>query len=188
MKRTVALAIALLALGVAPAMAQKVYIDWDKSADFDKYETFAWAKTPEVSLQDSSPLMHSRIKNAIEYQLTTGGMIEADGKPDVYVTYHGENETRMNVNTSNWGYGHGAGWGWDPYWGGGYGSSTTTVSQYEVGTLVIDIWDAETMQMIWRGSATKAIPTKPKKQAKLIDDAVAKLAREWEKKYKRGKM
>ena len=188
MKRTVALAIALLALGVAPAMAQKVYIDWDKSVDFDKYETFAWAKTREVSLQDSSPLMHSRIKNAIEYQLTTGGMIEDFENPDVYVTYHGENETRMNVNTSNWGYGHGAGWGWDPYWGGGYGSSTTTVSQYEVGTLVIDIWDAETMQMIWRGSATKAIPTKPKKQAKLIDDAVAKLAREWEKKYKRGKM
>ena len=73
-------------------------------------------------------------------------------------------------------------------WGGGMGSSTTTISEYDVGTLVIDIWDAETKQMIWRGSATKTIPKKPEKQAKLIDAAVAKLAREWEKKYTRGKM
>ena len=32
----------------------------------------------------------------------------------------------------------------------------------------------------------KTIPAKPEKQAKLIDEAVAKLARQWEKKYDRG--
>jgi hypothetical protein len=183
MKRSITLAIALLALGVAPATAQKVQVDWDQSVDFNKYETFAWARTPEASLQDTSPLMHSRIKNAIEYQLTTGGMIEDTESPDVYVTYHGEHESKVNFNTMDYGYGYGRGW----RWGGGMGSSTTTVSEYDVGTLVIDIWDAETRQMIWRGTATKTIPEKPEKQAKLIDESVAKLAREWEKKYTRGK-
>jgi hypothetical protein len=186
MRRTLVIAL-LLTLAALPAAAQKVYIDFDESADFASYKTFAWGRTPEVSLQDNSPLMHSRLKNAIEYQLTTGGLIEDTENPDLYVTYHGESETEMRVDTHSWGYGYGRGWRWDPYWGGGYGDTTTTVRQYDVGTLVIDIWDAKEKSLIWRGTATKTIPSKPEKQAKLIDEAVAKLARQWEKKYHRGR-
>jgi len=186
MKRTLAITTLLAVICALPAIAQKVYIDYDETADFSSYDTFAWGKTPEVSLQDSSPLMHSRLKNAIEYQLTTGGLIEDTENPDLYVTYHGEEEEKVSVDTHNWGYGYGGGWRRSAYWGSGYGDTTTTVRTYDVGTLIIDIWDAKEKQLIWRGSATKTIPSKPEKQAKLIDDAVAKLAREWEKKYDRG--
>ena len=130
--------------------------------------------------------MHSRLKNAIEYQLTTGGLIEDTESPDLYVTYHGEEEEKVVVDTQTWGYGYSRGWHRDPYWGTGFGDTTTTVRTYNVGTLIIDIWDAKEKRLIWRGSATKTIPSKPEKQAKLIDAAVAKLAREWEKKYNRG--
>jgi hypothetical protein len=175
----------LLAFVALPAEAQKVYIDFDQNADFDSYQTFAWGPTPEASLKESSPLMHSRIKNAIEYQLTTGDMIEDTENPDVYVTYHGDSDSKMNINTSHWGYGYGGGWAWDPYYGSGFGSSTSTVYEYDVGTLIVDIWDAKTKELVWRASATKTIPSKPEKQAKLIDDMVAKMAREWEKKKKK---
>ncbi len=176
----------VLALAAIPAAAQKVYIDYDADADFGSYKTFAWGPTPEVSLSDSSPLMHSRIKNAIEYQLTTSGAIEDTENPDVYVTYHGEESEGMRVDTNQWGYGYGGSWRWDPYWGGGMGSTTTTVSTYTKGTLVIDIWDAETKKLIWRGSATATIPAKPEKQARLVDKAVEKLVKQWDKKYNRG--
>ena len=188
MKKTLAITTLLAIFCALPAIAQKVYIDYDETADFSSYETFAWGKTPEVSLHDSSPLMHSRLKNAIEYQLTTGGLIEDAESPDLYVTYHGEEEEKVVVDTRAWGYGHSRGWRRDPYWGTSLGNASTTVRSYDVGTLIIDIWDAKEKRLIWRGSATKAIPSKPEKQAKLIDDAVAKLARAWEKKYKRGKM
>ncbi len=176
----------LLTLVALPAAAQKVYIDYDEDADFASYKTFAWAPTPEVSIQDSSPLMHSRLKNAIEYQLTTGGLIEDTENPDLYVTYHGESDKKVRIDTNSYGYGYGSRWHRDPYWGGGYGPTTTTVREYDVGTLIIDIWDAKLKQLVWRGTATATIPSKPEKQAKLLDKAVEKLARQWEKKYDRG--
>ena len=187
MKRVLTITLVLTVFCALPGLAQKVYIDYDETADFSSYKTFAWVKTPEVSIQDGSPLMHSRIKNAIEYQLTTGGLIEDAENPDLYVTYHGESEEEVRVDTQDWGYGYGRGWRWDPYWGGrGFGRTTTNVHTYDVGTLIIDIWDAKEKRLIWRGAATKTIPSNPEKQAKLIDEAVAKIARQWEKKYGRG--
>ena len=47
-------------LAAAPAFAQKVYVDYDKSVDFDKYETFAWLLSEASSLMDTDPLMHTR--------------------------------------------------------------------------------------------------------------------------------
>ena len=187
MRKALTVTALLLVLGALPAAAQKVYIDYDEEADFSSFKTFAWGPTPEASLKDSSPLMHSRIKNAIEYQLTTGGLVEDTENPDLYVTYHGEEEEEMRIDTHTWGYGFGRRWRWDPYWGSGFGDTTTTVHTYDVGTLIIDIWDAEAKQLIWRGSATGTIPSSPEKQAKKIDDAVAKIARQWEKKYDRGR-
>lgn len=188
MKRALTLLILLTALGVSPGAAQKVYVDFDESVDFNQFQTFAWARTSEVSLLDTSPLMHSRVKNAIEYQLTTSGLIEDTENPDLYVTYYGEEEEQLSVSTTHWGYGWGGSWAWDPYWGPGWGASTgsSMVRTYPVGTLIVDLWNVQTQQLIWRGSATKAIPSDPEKQAKLIDKAVAKIARAWKKKYRRS--
>lgn len=180
----------LLTLAALPAAAQKVYIDYDEDADFASYKTFAWLLTPEVSLQDSSPLMHSRLKNAIEYQLTTVGMIEDTESPDLYVTYHGESDKKVLVDIDTWGYAYGSPWRRDPYWGGyrGYavGPTRATVREYDVGTLIIDLYDAKEKQLVWRGTATATIPSKPEKQAKRLDKAVAKLAKKWDRKYNRG--
>lgn len=181
------LVFAVLLLAATPAVAQKIHIDWDREVDIDAYKTFAWAETREVSIHDTNPLMHSRIKNAIEYQLTKGGMVENNENPDVYVTYFTEEKEEVRVHTSNWGYGYGAGWYVDPYWGGGIGTSSTHVFTYPVGTLVIDFWDAKAKKVVWRGTAEATIPEKPEKQTKLIDRAVQKMADQWEKMRRRGK-
>ena len=47
------------------------------------------------------------------------------------------------------GYGYG-GYGY----GGGPLSATTTIRKYTRGTLVIDVWDARTKQLVWRGTAS----------------------------------
>ena len=54
----------------------------------------------ETSVIDSSPLMHSRIVNSIEYHLTQRDMTEVRENPDVYVTYHTNEKEEMQLHTS----------------------------------------------------------------------------------------
>ena len=183
MKRTVFSLTVLALLVVVPAAAQKVHVDYDQSADFNAYKTFAWASTPETSLQGESPLMHSRIKNAIEYHLTSGGLTEVEDNPDLYVTYHTSSKEEVQLHTTGMGYGYGGGWGWDPYWGGGMGSSTTTSHSYERGSLIVDLWDAKKKEAIWRGTAEAVVKQNPQKAAKQIDKAVAKIMKKFDKMY-----
>jgi hypothetical protein len=188
MNRAFGLVIAL-ALVAAPAAAQKVYVDYDRSADIESYKTFAWGETPEASLSDNNPLMHSRIKNGIEYYLVKGGLTEDVDNPDLYVTYHGEATEKVSYMTTTvgyggyGGYGYGPGWGWDPYWGGVGGMSTTTPIVHEAGTLIIDIWDARTNNIVWRGTMTGTIPDNPQKGAKKVDKGIEKIVKAWQKMY-----
>ena len=173
----------LVVLTVIPALAQKVFVDYDRSLILQSYRTFAWAQTEQPSLRGESPLMHSRIKNAIEYHLTASGLIEDTANPDLYVTYYTNSKEEVQLHTSGMGYAFGGGWGWDPYWGPGFGSSTTRSYSYRRGSLVIDIWDARQKQAIWRGTAEAVIKENPQKAARQIDKAVAKIVKTWDKMY-----
>jgi hypothetical protein len=85
------------------------------------------------------------------------------------------------------GYGFSTGWTWDPYWGGmsgfsgGGGTSASSVRTYPVGTLIIDIWDARTKNIVWRGTAESAIPENPKKGAKKIEKILKKMVDRYQK-------
>lgn len=176
------LGVGLLALLLAaPAAAADIYVDYDRSADVSKYKTFKWGSTPKTSLSGQSPLMHTRIKNGIEYYLVQSGKIEVDEDPDLYVTYHTSTTDEPQFSVAGAGYGFSTGWTWDPYWGGmsgfsgGGGTTTATVSTYQRGTLVIDIWDARSNTIVWRGTAEAAIPENPKKGAKQIEKILKKM-------------
>jgi len=172
----------VLLLLASPALAQKVYVDHDKDYDFSKVKTFAWSNSPETSLEKTDPLFHSRIVNGIEHYISMAGVQEVQSDPDVYVTYHTSSKENLSLNTTNWGYGYPGGWAWGGYWGHGYGygagvgSSTTTVSTYQTGTLIVDLWDAKTKNLVWRGTATNiTISSSPDKMAKRLDKALAKI-------------
>jgi hypothetical protein len=175
-----ALGLGLVALLCAlPASAQKLQIDYDKTVDFERYTSFAWAATPETSLREISPLMHSRIKNAIEDEFGKTGLIQVEENPDILITYHTNSQAQLLYDTTSFGYGYGPGW----YWGGGLGTSTTSGYSYQRGTLVIDIWDAETKQMVWRGVISGTVKKDPEKNAKQIYKGVKKLAGKWRQMY-----
>ena len=150
-------------------------------------------KYAKSSVKDSDPLLHSRIVSGIEHYITLGGLAEADGDPDIYITYHGSSKEELSVNTTSFGYGYPSGWGHGSYGGyGGYyghhyggmygGTASTTVTSYQVGTLVIDIWDADTQKLIWRGMAADIVLTEnPTKMAKKIDKALKKMVDKWQR-------
>lgn len=196
MKFRVLCVLALVA-AVGPAYAQKVYIDYDTSYDFASVKTFAWASTPETSVQSSNPLLHSRIVADITKYLIEGGLTESEDNPDIYVTYHGNSKEEMSINTSSFGYGYPGSWayggyGWGGYhgygWGGSMGATSTTVSTYEVGTLIVDAWDAKDKELIWRGTAAGIMVTEnANKMAKRIDTALQKIVRKSRKTFEKAK-
>jgi hypothetical protein len=88
--------------------------------------------------------------------------VESGG--DVAVTGFGSTKEQPTLNTFYDGLG---GWRW-----GGFGETTTTVSNTPVGTLVVDMFDARTKHLIWRGMSTEALSGKPEKNENKLEDAV----------------
>ena len=180
MIRGTLLAAIVVPMFALPAYAQKPQIQWNSDYDFDAIQTFQWQLTPDTDLEKSEPFLHSRIKNAIEYQLTAAGLTEVESNPDVYVNYSTSTNTEVRLQSDTYGYGFGGygrgGWGYYGYGSVGPVSTTTRVTEYEKGTLVVDIWDAKTKELVWRGAVTKTVPGNVDKAGKLINKAVRKMA------------
>jgi len=177
MRKSLGMAL-MVVLFAMPAAAQKVYVDYDRNAIKNDYRTFAWQETGPT-LQEFAPLMHTRIKNGIEHYLTEGGFIEDAKDPDLWVTYHTSAQEEVQFSVTSYGYGYGAGWGWSPYWGATGGGVSTTASTYERGTLVVDIWDAKTNEIVWRGTASAVVSENPKKAQKTVEKALEKMVKQF---------
>ena len=81
---------------------------------------------------------------------------------------------------AQWGYPGGyGGYGWGGWGGMGMGSASTTVSEYTVGTLVVDIYAAKSKALIWRGVATDELKAKPEKREKQLTKATDKLLKDF---------
>ena len=172
---------AALVLGMVAlsAQAQKPQIQWNNMYDWDSVQTFAWQDTPDTSLEGRNPFIHSLIKNTIEAELATSGLTEVEANPDVWVNYHASTTTDTQLRTDSYGYSMGgygmAGWG---YYGMAAGpvSSTTRVVEYTRGTLVVDIWDAKSKELVWRGTVSDTLPDNVQKAEKLVVKAIGKMA------------
>ena len=172
-KRHVMLAIAALMVPTLAA-AQKTSYDYDKTANFASFRTYAFKDGTKVGQE----LIDNRIVAAIESQLAAKGLTKSDSNPDVFVVYHVAFDKEKDISTFSSGYGGGYGpygWGWGGGWAGG--TSTTQVRDILVGTLVVDMADAKKGQIAWRGMGVKEVNTqaKPEKRDKSINEAVKKI-------------
>ena len=168
-------------LAPAVAMAQKVSYDFDKTANFGSFTTYALKDGTKVG----QPLIDDRIAAAIDSALSAKGLKKSD-TPDVFVVYHVAFDKEKDISTYSSGYGGGYGaYGWG--WGGGMGGmSTTQVRDILMGTLVIDVADAKKGQVAWRGMGVKEVDTqaKPEKRDKSITNAVNKIFKNYPPKQK----
>lgn len=156
----------ILALaGCAPTL--RFTSDYDDAVDFSAYETFDWMSPPrnyDDPLGDY-PTIALRIKRAVEDELIAKGFKKVDEDPDFFVVYHASVERRLTrTYIDTWGYYYPHYRYYPRYrryprfrsyppvvWG------LTYVDGYDEGTLVIDIVDATTNELVWRGSAIGAV-------------------------------
>jgi Domain of unknown function (DUF4136) len=167
-QRSTFAAVGIALLFATVSLAQQVKTDYDRSADFSQYKTYSWEK---VQTQDQ--LWVDRIKDAVNATLAAKGWtkLESGGRVAIVAM-----ETTKNQQTLDTFYdGFGGGWGWRRFGGGGFGDATTTTENYKVGTLVVDLFDANTKNLIWRGSATDTLSDKSEKNIKNLDKAVQKM-------------
>lgn len=152
--------------------SRSIGYDFDQRADFTAYATYAWhERDGEHTIAEEAPLAHQRIVAAIDREMTAKGFEEVSSDPDVLIAYHASDREETVISTTRTGYGYSPYW----YWGGfGMRTSTdrTTTHNYTVGTLVIDMWDAEADQMVWRGIASDTVSDDPSRNARLIDSIV----------------
>jgi hypothetical protein len=181
-KTLIAVAVAAL---VAPAalLAQKTTYDYEKSANFAAFKTYAYKDGTKAGQE----LIDRRIVDAIDAQLAAKGLTKAEANPDVFVVYHIAFDKEKDISTYSSGYGGGYGpygWGWGGGWAGG--TTHTQVRDILIGTLVIDIADAKKGQLAWRGIGQKEIDTqaKPDKRDKNINNAVKKIFKNYPPKQK----
>ena len=159
--RKFVIAAALSFIGGA-VFAQDVKVDFDKSADFTALKTFS----VKLGTSWNNEISEKRIMGEVAETLTEKGWKQVDANPDALVVVHGATQTKRSLNTFySGGYG---GYGYRGWGAGGMGSATTTESEYQVGTLVVDIFNAQSKQLVFRGAAQDEISDKAEKNAKKL--------------------
>jgi hypothetical protein len=151
------------------ASAQKVSTESLPGFDFSKIKTF----DVKVATSWGNPIGESTVLNDIKQGIEAKGWQPApEGQADAEVMIHGATQVKHSLNTFYTGMG--GGWGWRGF-GGGMATGSTSVSDYTVGTLVVDIFDAKTKQLIWRGTAADELKSKQEQRQKQVTKASDKL-------------
>lgn len=169
MNARLAAAIALLAAwACAPFHVQS---DWDPQTDFSALRTWDWLDQAEEEPGHPllrNPLLHDRIRRAVEDELVRRGHPRAaGGAPDFRVGYHLSLEQKLDVYTIDRTYGYGR-----------FGTWTypeTHVDQYQEGTLILDVVDVRHGKLAWRGWASRPVyeQPSPEESERNVREAVA---------------
>jgi hypothetical protein len=148
--RLVTLALA----GACLAYAGKVHNDFDPAVDYTKFKTFSFVAGIDMGKTGimDDPQKRMRIANFVSGILETHKLkeIPRDQKHDlavrVWVAVRQRQEvTSYSFSTGYWG-------GYSPYWYGPWGSyyETYVVNDFVEGTLIIDLLDPTTKELVWR--------------------------------------
>ncbi len=193
-------------LTLAACASLQVRTDYDPQASFAQLRTYNWSNQTADAGQDpavNSTLVERRIRHAVDSTLGRMGYQRVTtGTTDFRVAYRIVAERKTTVDP---GYGYGAGaYGYRSYYGRGYlgrghfGHGTfgrgyfgrsylglgygpyygsSRVREYTRAKMVLDVLDARTDELIWRGWATKSLEDNPTPEAvrKYVKAAVEKI-------------
>lgn len=165
---------AIAAIGVTGcASAMNVSSHVERGLDVSQYRTYEWGPADALPTGDArldrDPFFQDRVQGAVEKAMAARGFAwsEASGTPDLRIHFHANISERLDINQIDVTRGYCTGEGCTP-----------PVTQYEAGTLVIDVMDARTNRLLWRGWAQNAVKDMLEDQdtmARQIDEAVTRM-------------
>jgi len=167
------LVIIILLVSLTGCSSLTVKYDYDQDANWVKYRTYGWMEKPQQETDPTSPLPNTelfqqRVQSSVNLVMANRRITQSTD-PDLLVIYHLGSAEKIQV--TDWGYRYS-----DYYWG--YGGRQIDVYQFTEGSLVIDLVDAETQQLVWRGTGTKVIDqtqASPEEMQERLNKIVAKI-------------
>ena len=168
LQKAVFVLMGMMLLFAGQLSAQQVKTDFDRNANFGQYKTYSWE---QVKTKDALDV--DRIKAAVNAALAAKGWTQVDSGGDVSIIAMEMTHDQQTLNTFYNGFG--GGWGWRRFGGGGFGEATTTTETYKVGSVVVDLFDTKTKQLIWRGTSSDTLSNNSDKNIKNLDKGVEKM-------------
>jgi hypothetical protein len=168
MKIRTAVSALLLCVAATIATAQQVSVNYNHSASFSQYHTYAWGS------QNANQIQNSILAQVAQQDLNTAmqgkgfSMVQESQNPDIILTANGG--MRQETSYSAWGM-RGI--------GGGMGGITP--EQNVEGTMIVDLYDAKTKSLIWRGIAQNTLNNNGNKNQEMVEKAVQKMFKQWPK-------
>jgi Domain of unknown function (DUF4136) len=168
MNRRLALCAVLVCMTSAVAFGQQVSVNFNRSQSFSQYHTYAWGPNNTNMIKNS--ILAQNAQSDINTALQAKGlrMVQESEMPDLLLTASGG----MKESTSYSAMGmRGI--------GGGFGSITP--EQNVDGTLIVELFDAKTQSIVWRGIAQGTLVNNGDKNTKMVGNAVTKMFKQWPK-------
>ncbi|GAA5315127.1 MAG: DUF4136 domain-containing protein [Candidatus Pelagadaptatus aseana] len=175
----------LLVAFLAGCSSLDVKTDFDPHYDFSAASSYRWASESELHPNDvlkSNTLVKKRLMASVDKAMAAKGLVKtADADADLVIVMHAGVKEKMQVhevpNPQPHLYprrGYYPGW-YDPWWG--IHDTTTHVSYYDEGTLVIDLVAPAKKELVWRGVGVKPVKSykDQSKQQEAFDKIVAEI-------------
>lgn len=175
------LTVALLFL-FAVSYGQKVTGDYEKSTDFSKYKTYMFVGWQDNSDQVMNDFDKKRLRESILSEMAARQFefVESGGDMAISLYVVVDEKTSTTAYTNFYGgAGYGRGRRGHGGWGNGHATTSYSENDYLKGTLVLDMMDEESKDLLWQGVATGTISEKPEKREKKIPKAISKLMKKF---------
>ena len=150
----------------AVTLAQQVSVNYNRSLNFSQYHTYTWGSQNANQIQNS--ILAQQAKSDIETAMQGKGLqiVPESQNPDLILTASGG----MKQETSYTAYG---------MRGIGGGMGGITPQQNVIGTMIVDLYDAKSKSLVWRGIAQNALSNKGDKNSQMVTKAVQKMFKQY---------
>lgn len=165
---------------VAACATQPAHYDFDDSVNFDHYRRWSWIPQPQQQMSGDpridNPLTMKRIEAAVERNLAAKEFEQTDSAPDFKVGYLVTVEKKLSSSSVGGSFGFGRYSGASGI-GVSVGAPQTQIREYKEGTLILDITDATSNKLVWRGSSTSRLGESrtPEESERLINQMVEEI-------------
>src|SRR5580704_13550127 len=156
----------ILCLVASPIWAQQVSVNYNHSASFTQYHTYAWGSNNTNQIQNS--ILAQVAQQDIDNAMSQKGLqkVSESQNPDLILTASGGEKEQTSWNA----------WGMRGI-GGGMGGISP--QQNVDATMIVSLYDLKEKSLVWRGIAEDTLSNNGNKNQQLVEKAVQKMFKQW---------